>query len=127
MKFVVDAMLGNVARWLRILGYDTFYSPHNSAKQNITLSINENRTLITCNNRIKEWHSGSHYLLLKNVPLHEQVIDIDRIFSPFKISYINYLVTWLIITACGTILFTFANGSWGKGRQVCSKINADYL
>lgn len=26
MKFVVDAMLGNLARWLRMLGYDTLYS-----------------------------------------------------------------------------------------------------
>lgn len=24
-KFIVDAMLGKLARWLRILGYDTFY------------------------------------------------------------------------------------------------------
>jgi len=25
-KFVVDAMLGRLARWLRILGYDTEYN-----------------------------------------------------------------------------------------------------
>jgi Uncharacterized conserved protein len=26
-RFIVDTMLGNLARWLRILGYDTIYSP----------------------------------------------------------------------------------------------------
>ncbi|MCI4626948.1 MAG: Mut7-C RNAse domain-containing protein [Candidatus Magnetoovum sp. WYHC-5] len=25
MKFAADAMLGRLTRWLRILGYDTFY------------------------------------------------------------------------------------------------------
>ncbi|TRM73760.1 hypothetical protein DJ528_11235, partial [Sulfolobus sp. B5] len=25
-KFIVDAMLGRVARWLRIMGYDAIYS-----------------------------------------------------------------------------------------------------
>ena len=26
MKFIVDTMLGRLARWLRILGYDTIYN-----------------------------------------------------------------------------------------------------
>ncbi len=26
-RFVVDGMLGKVALWLRLLGYDTIYSP----------------------------------------------------------------------------------------------------
>lgn len=29
MRFLADAMLGKLVRWLRILGYDTAYFPEN--------------------------------------------------------------------------------------------------
>jgi len=44
--FIVDGMLGNLARWLRILGYDTIYCP---LSDNIILekAYNEGRILLT--------------------------------------------------------------------------------
>ncbi len=38
MKFVADTMLEKLARWLRILGYDTTHSPTMSLKQLIEVS-----------------------------------------------------------------------------------------
>jgi len=45
-KFVVDRMLGKLARWLRILGYDTLY-PDAKDEELIEMGNREGRTLIT--------------------------------------------------------------------------------
>jgi len=48
MKFLCDQMLGTLAKWLRIYGFDTFYpnSEMNDAKL-LEISKNENRILIS--------------------------------------------------------------------------------
>lgn len=46
-RFVVDAMLGDVARWLRILGYDTLYSRRFQDWQLLTIAEREGRVLVT--------------------------------------------------------------------------------
>jgi uncharacterized protein with PIN domain len=46
-KFVVDAMLGKLARWLRILGYDTSYDPKYEDWKIIKIAEDEKRIIIT--------------------------------------------------------------------------------
>ena len=46
-KFFVDAMLGNIARKLRLLGYDSNYSSDIDDEQLIISAKNENRTIIS--------------------------------------------------------------------------------
>ena len=48
MKFLCDQMLGTLAKWLRIYGFDTFYANNemDDAKL-LEISKNENRVLIT--------------------------------------------------------------------------------
>ena len=46
-NFFVDAMLGNVAKKLRILGYDTHYSSSIDDKQIIKEALDEHRIIIT--------------------------------------------------------------------------------
>ncbi len=45
--FLVDAMLGKLAKKLRLLGYDSFYSSNMEDDKIIQLAKNENRILIT--------------------------------------------------------------------------------
>jgi hypothetical protein len=45
--FLVDAMLGKLAKKLRLLGYDSFYSSNMEDDEIIQLAKNENRILIT--------------------------------------------------------------------------------
>lgn len=47
MKFVADTMLGNLARWLRILGYDTLYSSSFEDWRLLRIAGEEERILLT--------------------------------------------------------------------------------
>ena len=46
-KYIADAMLGTLTRWLRILGYDVIYSRDYSDGQIIKIALKTNRMIIT--------------------------------------------------------------------------------
>ncbi|MBI5195038.1 MAG: Mut7-C RNAse domain-containing protein [Nitrospirae bacterium] len=47
MKFIADSMLGRLARWLRLLGYDTLYYPRIEDTLLIRIALKEDRILLT--------------------------------------------------------------------------------
>jgi len=46
-RFVADAMMGEVTRWLRIMGYDVLYSRNYSDAQVLSIAEKTGRTIIT--------------------------------------------------------------------------------
>ncbi|NON63380.1 Mut7-C RNAse domain-containing protein [Acidianus sp. RZ1] len=46
-KFILDAMMGRLARWLRILGYDTLYNNSYEYWKIIKIAQNEKRIIVT--------------------------------------------------------------------------------
>ena len=52
--FVVDAMLGRLARWLRILGYDTIYCRDVEDERLVEMAIEKGAILLTRDTRIRE-------------------------------------------------------------------------
>mgnify|MGYP000633816415 CR=1 FL=1 len=46
-RFIVDAMLGHVARWLRLLGYDTLYSRSYEDWKILKVAEEEDRIVVT--------------------------------------------------------------------------------
>jgi len=46
-KFIVDAMLGSLAKWLRLLGYDTLYSTSYNDAQIISIAARTKRIVVT--------------------------------------------------------------------------------
>ncbi len=47
MKFVADCMLGRLAKWLKILGFDVLFFPKAEDKNLIDISRREGRVLLT--------------------------------------------------------------------------------
>ncbi len=51
-RFVVDAMLGKLALWLRLTGHDTIYSPTIDDDYALSVAIQENRILLTSDSEL---------------------------------------------------------------------------
>lgn len=75
MKFIVDFMLGRLARWLRLLGYDTLYSRE---KEDIVYtSLKESRVVLTRNRNLSRRKSYK-LMIIKSDDFREQVKQVIR-------------------------------------------------
>ncbi len=77
MKFVVDAMLGTLAKRLRILGYDTYYDPALDDHQLVRLARAERRVLLTRDRELAR-RRGVEVLLVASENLEEQIDQVLR-------------------------------------------------
>jgi uncharacterized protein with PIN domain len=101
LRFVVDAMLGKLARWLRLLGYDTVYDQFHDDETLLAISRGEDRILITRDVELFKRASkeGIRSLLIKSTDLTGSLLEI----SPFiKDSFVNSIGTRC--TMCNTPL-----------------------
>jgi uncharacterized protein with PIN domain len=74
-RFVVDRSLGSLAKWLRILGYDTIYEPEVSTGEFYARS-EDPRVLITRSKKIqKAWGAREHVFISSN-HLFEQLQEV---------------------------------------------------
>jgi uncharacterized protein with PIN domain len=74
MKFLCDRMLGTLAKWLRIYGFDTFFATNEmNDNELLEISKNENRVLVT---RDKELVYEARRENIKTIEL--KITDIDE-------------------------------------------------
>lgn len=66
--FIADAMLGRLARWLRILGYDTAYEKMITDERLVERAVREDRWLLTRdrNLALRRLLRGRHTLLVSD-------------------------------------------------------------
>jgi len=88
MRFIADAMLGTLAKWLRILGYDTLFDPDLNDHQLVRLARAEGRVLLTRDRELAQ-RRGICVLLVASEDLDAQIgqvladlhLEPDRSFS----------------------------------------------
>ena len=76
VRFVADSMVGKLAKWLRVLGYDTHYQPHYSPEA-IDAFVREGRLLLTRHKRRAERVSNAAVLIRCN-GIREQLMELKR-------------------------------------------------
>ena len=88
-RFAVDKMLGKLAKWLRILGYDTFYKNIISNATLLSVANSDNRILITKNHFFKKRKHQIKIIFITSDDLKDQLLELkheiklstDRIFT----------------------------------------------
>jgi len=90
-RFVVDCMLGKLAKWLRILGIDAAYYPDICDEELIDLSIAEKRILLTRDRKLEHRKEIENSLLIKSDKPLEQLKQVIEHFASdeFKADLFN--------------------------------------
>ena len=83
MKFVVDGMLGGLARWLRILGHDVKYQPNAPDNELLQTAQNENMILLTRDVELSQRATATKLssLLVVGKSEEERLAEIARAFG----------------------------------------------
>jgi uncharacterized protein with PIN domain len=85
-QFIADAMLGRLARWMRLLGFDTLYFRDIKDSKLIRIAREQDRCILTRDSRLIKVKGVNNYLLIKaNDPFHQIIEVIDTLkLSQFK-------------------------------------------
>lgn len=83
MRFVADTMLGRLARWLRLLGFDVLYPKNMDDKE--LLKFTDERIVLT---RDKELGGKENVFLIKSVRIDEQL---KQVINELKLEIRNPL------------------------------------
>jgi uncharacterized protein with PIN domain len=76
LKFAADVMLGRLARWLRVLGFDTFYDRQADDDSLIALCRKERRILLTRDGRLARRRTVPRAVLLREEDPDAQIREV---------------------------------------------------
>jgi len=81
VQFVADVMVGKLARWLRVLGFDVAYSNTFEDDEIIRIGDSENRIILTRDVPLAARRAWPRSLLIESVNYKEQVRQVLRTFQ----------------------------------------------
>ena len=90
VRFVADAHLGRLARYLRLLGFDTLFENDFGDEELARISAREGRILLSRDRRLLERRTVNHGLWIEAVRPREQLVDVAnrldlyKLFRPFS-------------------------------------------
>ena len=84
MKFIADEMLGRLAKWLRICGYDTSYFRHIRDSELLRISVAEKRLLLTRDTLLIRRRGLKNFLFIS---YDEPIEQIKQVIRELNISY----------------------------------------
>src|SRR5213593_2834768 len=76
MKFIADVMVGKLARWLRVLGFDTAYSNQYDDDEIIRRANADHRVILTRDTRLVARKHNGRCLLIDSGDYREQLRQI---------------------------------------------------
>jgi uncharacterized protein with PIN domain len=81
MKFIADAMLGRLAKWLRLLGFDVLYYPDIEDRQVIKIAREQERTILTRDTRMLQCKGVRGTVFIKSDQVFEQLLEMKDILD----------------------------------------------
>jgi hypothetical protein len=76
VRFVVDVMLGKLAKWLRILGFDAAYGNRADDRELLQTARRERRVLLTRDHRLLQSARNVHSLLIESDDWRRQLAQV---------------------------------------------------
>jgi len=89
-RFVADVMLGRLAKWLRIAGFDVLYSNKYTDDELIAISNLERRVLLSRDTRLLIRKPVREFIFLKSQDIQKQI---HQVFETMHISALASLLT----------------------------------
>lgn len=81
MKFIADAMLGRLAKWLRLLGLDVLYYPAIDDRQVIKISREQERTILTRDTRMLQRKAIKGAVFIRSDHIVDQLLEMKDILD----------------------------------------------
>ncbi len=76
MKFILTKELGRLAKWLRILGYDTAYFNQENLSSLVIQALSSQRIILTRNHRLAKQYSGIKIMVIQKEKIKEQTAEV---------------------------------------------------
>lgn len=80
-KFILDVHLGKLSRYLRMLGFDTYYKNNLDDKEIVEISLSERRTILTRDVGLLKRGNVTHGYFVRNTDTEKQIEEIVKRFQ----------------------------------------------
>lgn len=94
MKFIVDVMLGKLAKWLRILGYDTLFDNSFTDDDLFFTAHKEKRILLTRDKELAERMNPEYSFFISEFSVQDQI---RQVVANFELNIRDFVFTRCIL------------------------------